>query len=206
MKTINVYTIEEIKNTDEEVYKEIIEKTRDYISHTDIDFDMYAPDAIYDFTESLKQKGFYVSECEVRCSVGYSQGDGASFLGYVDILEVIDNYNFLDVKTRWQMKNMIDKGYISEYVDIIDVYMGNYRHELTATIDEIEVLKPVPKDEKLKELLKKVEYEIQSIRIDLCKELYNSLCGVQEWVSSDEYILDLLLNDEKYFTAEGKEV
>jgi len=196
MRTITtestIYSFDDVMNNQELINK-VVEKHR-YIN---TDHDWW--DCTYEmWKEDLHEFGFY--ETDISFSGFYSQGDGASFTGRVDV------YN-------WIKKNDINGTYrrllpfIGKEIDYSDSLRRdrrhNYVHENTTSLDinwYIDTNKDHPR---IYALLDKLEKDIYDHHFQLNKEIYRSLEREHDYLRSDECILECLESNGYEFNEEG---
>ena len=196
MRTIvtesTVYSFEDVMN-DAELKDKVLDK------HRDINTDHDWWECTYEmWKEDLHELGFY--ETDIRFSGFYSQGDGASFTGRVDV------YN-------WIKKNDINGTYrrllpfIGTVIDYSDSLKRDrwhdYVHENTTSLDinwYIDTNKDHPR---IYALLDKLEEDIYLSHFKLNVEIYRSLEREYDDMRSDEYILECLEQNGYEFDEEG---
>jgi len=201
MKTINTYLFTELSK---EVQKELTEKMMQQAS--EYDFELFFDDIKNDFSEELKNTGFHVEDNEIFFDVSYCHGSGASFDGYVNLQEYIKNnavnYTKREIKI---IGKLIEEGLIEEDVKIENNSFANhYCHEKTRYIDNIEIDYNFGHGDTLNRLFDSLIHDMESDRLALCNVLYNHADKINTWVSSEEYALDTLQNDDfKHYTESG---
>jgi hypothetical protein len=191
-----IYSWEDVKNNPEFLEK-VLDRHRD-INTLDDWWDFVYDDCI----EKLKSLGYY--NIDIRFSGFYSQGDGASFTGNVDVLEWI-RVNDKDVKYNGISK-LIDNGVIDIYNNkIVRDNFGNYVHENTTSV----FIDMYYKDganvnrSNIDGILKDLEDDIYKHHVDLNKEIYRSLEDTYDYLHSDQSVCDTLEANDYEFDEEG---
>jgi len=181
MKTVNIYTIDELS---EKAKAKAIEGVRnselmEFFSDLDI------------YQEDLKTKGF--ENAEIRYSGFYSQGDGASFTCDCN-LDKLNNAYKLSLKGSIVIA-------ISEYCPI-DIIINSSRYCHENTMDE-----RVYSDSRANIPYNKacdVAEQILEIARNEARQIYKSLEADYNYQHSDEYIVDFLQANEIEFLESGK--
>lgn len=191
-----IYSWEDVKNNPEFLEK-VLDRHRD-INTLDDWWDFVYDDCI----EKLKSLGYY--NIDIRFSGFYSQGDGASFTGNVDVLEWISvndkegkykriskliNNGVIDIQT-----NKIVRDNFSRYVheNTTSVYIDmNYQYGACKNYNNIEAI------------LKDLEDDIDKHHVDLNKEIYRSLEDTYDYLHSDQSVCDTLEANDYEFDEQG---
>ena len=167
--------------------------------------DIYLDYVIENFTDILKMIGF--SDIKVYYSGFYSQGDGASFEGDLDVDEItIKNikealeYIGEDIELKKLLTDLYKTTCDIQGLKLRITKNGNYQHEMTMDIDVMEYDK---NEYKNKEIYHKAG-EILTICRYLAKWLYDKLEKSYEYQDSDEYIFQLLVNNEYELNEKGE--
>lgn len=196
MRTITteskVYSFEDMIN-DPELKDKALEK------HRDINTDYEWWDGTYEmWKEDLHERGFY--ETEISFSGFYSQGDGASFTGRVDVY-------------KWIKKNDVDGTYrrllpfIGNVIDYSDSLKRDrwhrYVHENTTSLYMDWHIDTLHNLSNVEALLDKLEEAIYLSHFKLNVEIYRSLEREYDDMRSDEYILESLEQNGYEFDEEG---
>lgn len=196
MRTITteskVYSFEDVMN-DAELKDKVLDKHRDI--NTDYDW--------WDCTceswkEDLIESGFY--DTDIRFSGFYSQGDGASFIGRVDVHKWIEKNDISGTYRR--LLPLI--GNVIDYSAFIKRdRWHNHVHENTTSLYmdwHIDTNKDHPR---VYALLDKLEEDIYYHHKKLNNDIYLSLEGDYEGLREDEYILECLEVNGYEFDEEG---
>jgi hypothetical protein len=192
-KEIQIGTITEWQNFNQEVANKIIEKFQDI--NTDYDWYEFL---IEHFTEKIEKLGFTVCTDEVQFSGFHSQGDGASFIGSVNILDYLKSTRQL---TKYSaLRRAIDNNLISEDIEIYRTN-SHYSHEKTCALDSIEYYDEVT--EKVENQITNLEFEIEEKREELAKDLYNDLYNEYNYLISEASIIETLIANEYDFDEDG---
>lgn len=191
-----IYSWEDVKNNPEFLEK-VLDRHRD-INTLDDWWDFVYDDCI----EKLKSLGYY--NIDIRFSGFYSQGDGASFTGNVDVLEWIRvndkegkykriskliNNGVIDIQTnkivRDSFSRYVHENTTSVYIDI------NYQYGACQNYNNIEAI------------LKDLEDDIDKHHVDLNKEIYRSLEDTHDYLQSDQSVCDTLEANDYEFDEQG---
>lgn len=176
--------------------------------HRDINTDYDWWDCTYDdFVETAKAKGFETTTKNIQFSGFWSQGDGASFTGIVDVPTFIKAHK-LKAAYPWIMKLYEHGGDIYVRVERI---RHHYAHENTCRaeiidgdafsgllypsgfdIDDVRLLTLAEWDKHLQSDIEQLEKDIEQTRLELCGELYESLETEYEYLTSDEAVWEAI--------------
>jgi hypothetical protein len=184
--------------------------------HINVDYDWW--DCTYDdFIETAKAKGFYTTTKDMSFSGFWSQGDGASFTGGVDVPAFIayvkaenaklvaegktaplDPYPWID--KLYQHGSDIEikvvrnsRHYAHENTCGIDIgFAGSFAYMLDDGDDETRSAVLGAWDEALSADIDQLEKDIESTRYALCRELYRSLESEYEHLTSDDAVWDTI--------------
>lgn len=188
---VNLYKFKELP---EKIQEKVLNKNR-YIE-TENNWDDYI---LEEETENLKKYGFL--DCKIHYTGFCSQGDGACFDCSDFDIDLLINNSDLSQKEKNQLKKIKDYLNINIYKKS---HLHHYYHKKTRYI-EIEFCNNSDKEySKIKKLIEKFEKDIEQTRLNLCYEIYKKLENEYENIISDEYIADLLVNEECEFTENGE--
>ena len=193
-KEIKIGTYKEWKAANETVTQRILEKHSDI----NVDFEGWHEDIIENFCENAEKIGFNVTIDDVQFSGFWSQGDGASFTGSIDILKYLKETRQLTVYRP--LVKAINNGYVSDTV-VISRDSYHYSHENTCSADDIEVYEDI--SPKVEDLRIDLEYELEEKRKDLSIELYRDLEKTYNYLCSEEAIVETLVANEYEFDESG---
>lgn len=193
-KTISVGTYEEWKVANETVAQSILEKHSDI----NVNYDGWYDGTIENFCERVEKIGFDVTTDEIQFSGFYSQGDGASFEGSIDILKYLKSTKQLTVYRP--LVRALNCGYIEDNL-IIARNTHQYSHENTCSITYIEVYEDITP--RVESLISDLEQELEEKRKDLSIELYRDLERDNDYLCSEEAIADTLVANEYEFDESG---
>jgi len=187
-------TITEWLNTDKEVANVIINKHQDI----NVDYDDWNNDILEFFSEKVETFGFEVDIDDISYSGFWSQGDGASFTGNIDILKYL-------TKTRQKTKyrsiiRCIENNKVSDNVNI-DRSPSNYVHENTCFVDDIEEYDDITLNCEI--LLNELQSNMEHKRYELCKELYSTLEDTYNYLTSKDVVIETLTSNEYKFDENG---
>jgi hypothetical protein len=179
--------------------RRLIERYRDI----NTDYDWW--DCTYDhFIEKAAAKGFETDAKSIQFSGFWSQGDGASFTGDVDVPAFIKAHK-LESAYPWIMKLYEHGGDIYAKVYRIS---HHYVHENTCRAvipdwdqfvylldtkgDDTRYAVIAEWDKHLQSDIDQLEKDIESTRLELCRELYDALETEYEHLTSDEVVWDTI--------------
>jgi len=194
MKTqeIKIGTIDEWLETDKEVANEIIESKRDI----NLEFNDWYEPIIEGFIEDAADKGFEISTEDVQFTGFWSQGDGASFTGSINVIDFLRYHKKLS--QFGALRRAIDNGYIDEIISI-DRTSNHYSHENTCEVNGFEYY-----DDDM--ITKLAEYQMEEVlgwleeeRVDMCKTLYRNLEEYYTELQEDEAVIETLSVNEYEF-------
>lgn len=195
-KSVNYYTIEELKTLFPETYKNVLEKHRDW----NIDGKWYEATK-QDCKTMLAFCGF--SDVEIRFSGFGSQGDGASFTGSfnsqnIDI-EALETYApnekaFLDFARFLTNRRDAFKPFTFALVRSTRL---NYVHENTVYVDNVEC---EVESGAIVSLSADITIQCRSVM----REIYRRLEEEYYYLSSDDSIAESLAASEMYFDENGR--
>ena len=193
-KEIKIGTYKEWKAENETVAQRILEKHSDI----NVDFEGWYEDIIENFCENVEKIGFNVTIDDVQFSGFWSQGDGASFTGSIDILKYLKETKQLTAYRP--LVKAINEGNVE---NIVGITRGSclYSHENTCSVDTIEVYGYI--SPKVEDLRIDLEYELEEKRKDLSIELYRDLKKTYNYLCSEEVIVETLVANEYEFDESG---
>jgi hypothetical protein len=161
-----------------------------------------------DFQERLKEEGKYPKGIKVYYSLSHCQGDGVC-VDYDDRLYTSD--------VMVLAERLMDKDKLKRYKELIEKYdisltgtikhRGHYYHKYTMYVElEAEGLNyddELSENEKLQEEIINLTEELQSLVLEdlreFCDKFEKSGYSQIEYHQSDEYIKELLIENEKEF-------
>ena len=185
-KTIELYKFSEIK--DQNIRDTIIDNYR-YIN-TDYSWYDYTLD---DYIEKLETIGFM--EPDINFSGFCNQGDGASFdCHYIDTTKILKHLNI--EYSNWKHDAICN---YATYGVQKNSYSTHYSHKKTryTGIDvDMDYQKSFWRFEKL---AYSICDWIETLRLDLCNEIYNALSNEYDSLLSAEAIIETLEANEYYF-------
>lgn len=204
MKTIQLelFTFDELDDKARQV------AIKDHRELADIHLD---DEVSYWQNEALSGTGFIIDD--IAFSGFYSQGDGASFTGYYDSAQInLEKLRGFSLKAYELMARNDSvfgaSGLTSDNVITADIkrISRNYSNENTVSIENIEI-NSIDEwgehDSKVYKAFEDIENYLTSLKDDLCCLIYSSLRSEYEHQNSDEYISEILVINECYFTADG---
>ena len=181
-------------------FKELSKEVQEsLIANYPEDFDYPVTESYHDpiveeWTEKLDELGFTADE--FKFNGFYSQGDGGSFTGSVNVAKWIRNNDENDKYTK--IRDLIEQGIID--VDdsrIIRDRWVRHVHWNTTTLYLTFLLHNVSQDEKdlVCSLLDDLEKDIFKHHQQLNKDYYSAVQEAYDYEASDETIKDILEND-----------
>jgi len=186
-KQINLYEFKELK-------KEVKEKVLEHFKN-----DEYAVELTFfqtDVEEDLKTKGW--NDIKLSYSLSCCQGDGLSFSGYLDL-----DY-FL---TKVYSKKLFNykKEAIKEYIHSVlsEGNKGRYCYSLESDIDFNYNYQDDREFKHLEKLWNGILKEIKEYYVSLCAEYETQGYNEIDHQLSDEYIIDMINNNEYEFLEDG---
>ncbi len=188
MKTINVYNFNELS---QEAKNKAVEEFRNKFE-TDLYFFSY-------FAQNeIIEKGFY-GKIDLQYSFGNSFGDGLSFsCEYFDTKRLAKIFeNILGKRKQKTIDLIINNCNFNLF--------GNTGRYYYAHINDLEfIFDDNINAPNIIEVVKKVEDELKSIYVNLCKKLETDGYNEIEYQNSDEYTAELLEINEYEFLENGK--
>jgi hypothetical protein len=191
--TYDVFKFEEL---DPKVQAKVLDDNRDW----NVDHEWYEF-TIEDFTEKLESLGF---RCPKISFSGFcSQGDGASFevksCDVAKLIEALKDRSNNYAKYKKYLTKVNDYGHIALSTLTVN---HHYSHENTKRMDLDTSL--ASRFKRLNALLDTFVEEVESLRYDLCREIYKSLEKEYDYLTSDEAIKESIEANEVEFLATGK--
>lgn len=170
-------------------------------------YEFYFKETIENTLEKWNDTGIDIDIEDVSYSVSYSQGDGVSFTTdtpinvekaleffkkeypkYAKIVEDIkNNKNYQDIKL--------------DYEFTIKRNNYHYSHENTVHCDFIDITWEYT--DGVWELADKIRQIIDKLKDDICNDIYHELMDIDQYITSDEHITELLKSDNTEYTADG---
>lgn len=193
-KEIEIGTYEEWKAANETVAQTILEKYSDI----NVNYEGWYDFTLEDFCDKVEKIGFEVTTDEIQFSGFWSQGDGASFEGYINILKYLKATKQLTVYRP--LVRAINCGYVGDGVGITrDSH--HYSHENTCSLMDIEIYEDL--SARAEELLSNLETELEEKRRELSIELYSELAKAHDYLTSEESVSETLIANEYEFDEYG---
>ena len=188
-----VYEFEELS---EEVQDKVIERHR----YMEVEYDDWYGCNLEYWRDKLNEIGF--EDAKIYFSGFASQGDGAVFEADIDLDKVCSHLLYCDATTYKEARDLRAVALYSHYglmrgcPDVVRCGASNfYSHENTATVSWLPDYNFV---EDVMEL-------IEDLRRALCQEIYTSLEREYEYLTSDEYVKERLIEGDYEFTREGED-
>ena len=187
MRTIRtkVYSFTELSSEAREV---ALNDFRDINTNYD-DWDTYE---LEQMVEKLSEIGF--ENATIQYSGFWSQGNGLSFDADINLLK------FATTKNEKRVANLIDNGIIEGFGIYKNSYSNHYSHEKTRYTDYI-----LCNGSNINLVLEKFTNDIESLRLDLCKQYYRQLEESYNDLQSDKQVEETILANEYEFLSNGKQ-
>lgn len=186
-------------------FNELSEKSQAYAldeyrySETDgYDYDI---STLEDEQNRLDALGY--TNAKIQYSGFFSQGDGASFTADVDLKTIIERLD-----TKYQV---LKQGDLLDYIYVsIKRISHHYSHENTCTVDYDAYCSQYYDDsvndllDKYADLIEELANDIEEDRKNQCHEIYKKLGSEYEYLTSDEYLIELFTSNDYEFTEDGE--
>lgn len=185
MRTVRtkIYKFEELTK---EAQANAIDKMRDINTNHD-----EWHDCIFEgFQETLSEAGFF--DVNIQFSGFWSQGDGLSFDAKIDASK------FATTTNEKRVCNLIDEGLIDEFTIEKTSVSNHYVHEKTRYVDY-----SICNGNNCNKVLETLCVKIESKRLELCKDFYNTLEKDYYYLQSDEVVKETILVNEYEFLKDG---
>jgi hypothetical protein len=199
---VDLYKFDELP---EEVQEKIIEKNRDYeVSDT-----FWSEHVIDAWIEKLDIIGF--ENAKISWAGFWSQGDGAFFEADCNSEKLLNTLIYCEqwktprfgVEKHWRYIRAL--AYNEAFgIDIkLERFDQHYSHENSGSIscrfNATNMAKKMYREEEL------LTEEINDLRRDLCQQIYSHLQKDYEFLTSDEYIIEIIKENGLEFTIDGEE-
>jgi len=179
-KKINIYEFEELKD---DIKEKVISRFREGNEYYFLEECLNE-----ELEEELKNNGIEeIGETELRYSLGYSQGDGLSFIGNFKYKNVEINIKLGQNSNYYSHSNTTDINRIEEYNDDENDY------DIT---EELKIIQEQEKDE--------IEEEFKELYFDICRKLEKSGYAHIESENSDESITENIKANNYNFRENGE--
>lgn len=199
-----LYTFDELM---EEAKQQAIETKRQEIAEDYSYYEFYFTETIENTLEKWNDTGIDIDIADVAYSISYSQGDGVSFTTdtVIDIdkaLEFFKKEYPKYTKTIEDIKNNKHYKYIKlDYEFTIKRNNYHYTHENTVHCDYIDITWNYT--DGVWELADKIRQIIDKLKDNICNDIYHELMDIDQYITSDEHITELLESDNIEYTADG---
>jgi hypothetical protein len=188
VRKVTTYTFSELS---EEAQEQVISNYRQ-----NFEFDMFQDDIL----DSIKEKYPHIEDMEISYSGFWSQGDGASFTGYLDLDWLLTESGFLTDEQKELVRDIdctFNRGH------------SRYYHSSTCRTD-LEVTEFAEHIQDNHHLIMKLiapieEYlqdAVEDYRKDVCYEVYSALESEYEYLTSHEAVRDWA--DDQEFLENGE--
>ena len=178
VKQVTYYSFDELS---EQAQQKVIDTVRqwDDLFHADEEF------IIEDFKEHFP----HIHNVEVSYSGFGSQGDGASFTGYID--------------TDWAINNLL-----SDELKAIVRDLDCHENTVSTQLEDVVWAEYIEENDRLRSSLmeehcRDIANAIEEYRVSLCHSLYRELEQAYEQCHSDENIIELIKANDYLFDING---
>ena len=193
----NIVLTYEYKELPEEIKEKIIENLRDI----NVDYDWWKYTIEYQ-TQQLEEYG--ISKADIQFTGFFSQGDGLSFTGSVDLVKLMEMTGLSKDYPRFYQLTKDEEIDASAYLTRIN---HRYAHSKTVRL-EVEYYRyaydDYADDEELVQQAEQIEAALNEWRLDKCREFYNQLEKDYDYLISDESVIETIEANEYEFTIDGK--
>ena len=188
VKQVTYYSFDELS---EQAQQKAIETVRqwDDLFHANEEFVL----------QHFQEQHPHIHDMDISYSGFCSQGDGASFTGYINAEWAIDNLLSDELK---EIVRDLDCDFVRT--------THHYCHERTVSteIEDITWAYHIEDNDNLKDAMLSIHYHtifnaIEEYRLNLCHKLYAELEQAYEYCHSDENIKELILANDYLFDADG---
>lgn len=174
------------------------EKAINNLYDLNVDFEWWESEFGY-WQEKLAEIGFIDSK--IAFSGFSSQGDGASFTSYVDIDTIVNSLIYCNCDYYYETKALLKMVKLESLIKIeIKRDDSRYSHEKTCYVYYGSYFDSEFCNSQLEELIE----EIENLRYNLCKEIYDSLERQYYFLTSNEAITDTIEANDYWFLENGK--
>lgn len=171
-----------------------------------LDYDWW--DSTYEFyVEKLKELGITTTPDDIRFSGFYSQGDGASFTGTLDLRVFLEAHPY--IRDGYPELYLFLIPYRGEPLASYSIYLNrfshDYCHDKTIGLNWEVVDWGEDEDvEHLKNLMEGAEDDVLSQCRDYMQELYSDLEDEYDYLCPEESLLSTIEANDWTFTKEGE--
>lgn len=201
-----LYTFDELT---EEAKQQAIETKKQEIAEDYPYYEYYFTETIDTTLEKWNDTGIDIDIEDVSYSVSYSQGDGVSFTTDTPI-NVEKALEFFKKEYPKYTKIIEDITNNKHYKDVtldyeFTIKRNNYHysHENTVHCDFTDISWNYT--DGVWELADKIRQIIDKLKDDICNDIYHELMKVDQYITSDENIIELLEFENNEYTANGVE-
>lgn len=192
-KVVKVFSFGQLSG---DVKEKVIE---DYRKDMYIDFDWFIENH-----KSVAEDGHGFTDVNWRYSLSYSQGDGASFTGGVDIEKFLKAHK-LTKKYGELLKRFNDGDLHIEFT--LRERDSHYVHENTVAVDYDLYMNDDRLDEdKYSKMAEDLVIDIDAVRVGLCADFEKAGYEYIDDEQSDERITDNILTNEYEYLADGTQI
>lgn len=208
MRNITIHkTLYKFNELSEEARQCAIEERRHEMLNDYDYYEFYFSETIENVLERWNNTGIDIDIADVEYSIRYSQGDGVSFTTDtpININKALDfckkeypKYEKIieDIKNNKNYKDIL-----LDYEFTIKRNNYHYSHENTVHCDYIDITWNYT--DGIWELADKIRQIIDKLKDDICNDIYHELMDIDQYITSDEHITELLESDNIEYTADG---
>ena len=191
VKQVTYYSFDELS---EQAQQRVIDKVRGW----DLLSDVFLSDEEF-IIQDFKERHPHIGNMDVRYSGFCSQGDGASFTGYISAEWVIDNLLSDELKTIVRDIDCTFERHSSRYchentvsTQLEDIFWADH-------IEESDILRSSLMEQHCRDIADTIE----EYRLELCHKLYGELEQGYDDCHSDESIKQMILDNDYLFDING---
>ena len=192
VKQVTYYSFSELS---EQAQQRVIDKVREWD-------DLFLSDEEF-ILQDFRERHPHIHNMDIRYSGFCSQGDGASFTGYIDGDWAINNL----------LIEQVNKAFGSLLRDLdcnFERHSSRYCHENTVStqLEDVYWADHIEENDRLRSSLmeehcRDIADAIEEYRLELCHTLYRELEQGYEHCYSDENIIELILANDYLFDIDG---
>ena len=192
VKQVTYYSFDELS---EQAQQRVMDKVREdcgELFETDEEF----------ILEDYKERNPHIHNMDICYSGFHSQGDGASFTGYLDSDWAIEY-----LKKRIGTSEVECLRFIGVSFERVNHFYVHENSVNTELCDSVDWATHIEENETLsRSLNSKIQGYVGALdeyRRDLCNEIYDSLHLAYEYCISDENVIELILSNDFLFDIDG---
>lgn len=184
VEEVKVYEFSELSK---EAKEHALEKLRDI----NVNYQDWHDFTLDEWKENLNKMGFY--DVKIYYSGFWSQGDGACFIGNLDLETYLEN-----IKRKTKFKKLIE---LKDYINISITHNHRYYFSTSTNIN-IEFYDEETKE--ISDLLADLEEILKNHREELGNQIYKDLEESYIYLTSDEAVIETIEANDYEFTSDGE--